>query len=140
MPAPDSCPLCRVCDRPMRPHHADPADYPGTVRAMSFARGLCTACAKQEREYATPEVPFPPLGRHACGEPDDPELFFPHESDPADEAKAVCAVCPVRRECLAFALTHQVEGVWGGTTTAERRSLRRRHRIATFPFDDWRTA
>jgi len=39
------------------------------------------------------------------------------------EAKAICAGCPVRNECLAFALrTGQVDGIWGGTTTHERAS------------------
>ncbi len=32
-------------------------------------------------------------------------------------AKAVCAGCQVRRECLQYALaTRQLHGVWGGTT------------------------
>lgn len=56
----------------------------------------------------------------------DPELFFPvsavgrGESDVA-RAKAVCAGCRVRRQCLQFALaTRQLHGVWGGTTEEER--------------------
>jgi WhiB family transcriptional regulator, redox-sensing transcriptional regulator len=57
----------------------------------------------------------------------DPELFFPVSStgpsrDQAERAKAVCAVCPVRRECLQFALaTQQAHGVWGGMSEHERR-------------------
>ena len=40
------------------------------------------------------------------------------------QAKAICAGCPVRRQCLAFALrTHQVHGVWGGLTEQERHPL-----------------
>jgi WhiB family redox-sensing transcriptional regulator len=56
----------------------------------------------------------------------EPELFFPlSTSGPAleevAEAKAVCARCPVRRECLAFALTtRQAHGIWGGLTEQER--------------------
>ena len=56
----------------------------------------------------------------------DPELFFPlSSSGPAVEqiarAKEICAGCPVRRECLAFALrTRQAHGVWGGLTEQER--------------------
>jgi WhiB family redox-sensing transcriptional regulator len=43
------------------------------------------------------------------------------------EAKAVCAACDVRRECLAFALaTRQPYGVWGGTSPEERQVLRKR--------------
>jgi WhiB family transcriptional regulator, redox-sensing transcriptional regulator len=64
---------------------------------------------------------------------------------PLDEkrAKRICALCPVRRECLGYALAVEripnilplpdgtetrfmVEsaGIWGGTTQAERRELR----------------
>ena len=62
----------------------------------------------------------------------DPDLFFPiSDSGPAREqmaeAKAICATCRVRRECLAFALrTGQVHGIWGGTTEDERAAARRR--------------
>jgi WhiB family transcriptional regulator, redox-sensing transcriptional regulator len=56
----------------------------------------------------------------------DPEIFFPVSAHgPGREdialAKAICGRCPVRRQCLQFALaTHQVHGVWGGTTEEER--------------------
>src|SRR5260370_911728 len=61
----------------------------------------------------------------------DPDLFFPVSSsgkalEQAAEAKAICAGCRVRRECLAFArATHQIHGVWGGMTERERYLLRR---------------
>ena len=61
----------------------------------------------------------------ACQEA-DPELFFPVAAlGPAageiDRAKAVCGGCRVRHQCLQYALaTHQVHGVWGGMTEAER--------------------
>jgi WhiB family redox-sensing transcriptional regulator len=64
----------------------------------------------------------------------DPDLFFPiAPSGPAlqqiAQAKAICARCPVRRECLQYALaTHQVHGVWGGTSEEERQQLRWRGR------------
>jgi WhiB family transcriptional regulator, redox-sensing transcriptional regulator len=69
----------------------------------------------------------------ACREA-DPELFFPvtARGPGAGEiarAKAVCATCQVRRQCLQYALaTHQVDGVWGGTTEDERRLHVRRER------------
>lgn len=56
----------------------------------------------------------------------DPDLFFPISSSGQSmtqvaEAKAVCAGCRVRGECLAFALrTRQVHGVWGGMSEQER--------------------
>ena len=61
----------------------------------------------------------------------DPELFFPISAsgparEQAAEAKAICAICPVRRECLTFALrTGQLHGIWGGTTEDERAAASR---------------
>jgi WhiB family redox-sensing transcriptional regulator len=61
----------------------------------------------------------------ACGSA-DPDLFFPvsaSASNPSQvaEAKAVCARCLVRRECLDFAVrTRQMHGIWGGMTEEER--------------------
>ena len=46
-------------------------------------------------------------------------------SPTAPAARAHCAGCPVRRECLAFGLrTHQVHGVWEGLSEQERYPLR----------------
>lgn len=69
--------------------------------------------------------------RAACVE-EDPELFFPVGTsgpavEQAAEAKLVCSDCPVRSECLAWALaTGQDHGVWGGLGEEERRALKRR--------------
>jgi hypothetical protein len=41
-------------------------------------------------------------------------------------AKALCATCPVRAVCDAFASSNaDVEGVWAGVTGRERRTARR---------------
>ncbi len=59
------------------------------------------------------------------------EVFFPSIDAPsaANAAKAICETCPVREECLSFALeTAQADGVWGGMDAGERRRLRRRRR------------
>lgn len=65
---------------------------------------------------------------------EDPDLFFPIgniTSGPSliqiDEAKAVCHRCPVLKQCLNWAIkVDPLEGIWGGTTEAERRAMRRR--------------
>jgi len=65
----------------------------------------------------------------ACRE-EDPELFFPITSKGPSArqilaAKAVCARCEVRSECLRFALDNRQDaGVWGGKSEDERRLLR----------------
>jgi WhiB family redox-sensing transcriptional regulator len=64
----------------------------------------------------------------------DPDLFFPISSagrgaGQLAQAKAICARCPVRRECLEFAYANApVHGVWGGTTLDERQHALRRDR------------
>ncbi|MEU7472587.1 WhiB family transcriptional regulator [Streptomyces sp. NPDC044984] len=69
--------------------------------------------------------------RAAC-RTEDPDLFFPIGTTgpalmQAEQAKAVCRRCPVREQCLQWALdTGQSIGVWGGTSETERRALKRR--------------
>lgn len=50
------------------------------------------------------------------------------------EAREFCGTCPVRTECLAHALDHQVDGgVWGGMTERQRRAvLKQRPRVASW--------
>jgi WhiB family redox-sensing transcriptional regulator len=64
-------------------------------------------------------------GRGICVGVDDPDVFFPAAPEFTDPARRLCRSCPVIGECLAEALTRtEVDGVWGGTTSAERRSMR----------------
>jgi WhiB family redox-sensing transcriptional regulator len=73
----------------------------------------------------------------ACTE-HDPEIFFPSgATGPAwqelERAKAICRRCPVRVDCLQWALdTGQAAGVWGGLSENERRRCSRRHGGGTF--------
>ena len=58
----------------------------------------------------------------------DPELWFPAKGESARPAKQICASCPVRTECLEFAienpgLAHW--GIWGGLSRRERSRLAR---------------
>ncbi len=65
------------------------------------------------------------VARGACRRSNHDELFV--QGAAQNRAKAVCASCPVRTECLADALDNRVEfGVWGGMTERERRALLRR--------------
>ncbi|MGW2685704.1 WhiB family transcriptional regulator [Streptomyces sp. NPDC001414] len=63
---------------------------------------------------------------HGMDVEDADAVFFPGPRDHEEiaEAKELCGWCPVRRECLDFALENVLkEGVWGGLTEAERRPL-----------------
>lgn len=77
----------------------------------------------------------------ACGQVKDPDLFHGPDIEPREPlnrqfereyaAKQVCAGCPVRAECLAWALaTGEPYGVWGGLDPRERQKLRRRRAVA----------
>ena len=61
----------------------------------------------------------------------DPDLFFPVGTTgqalvQIERAREVCNQCPVKRDCLEFALeTNQDSGIWGGTSEEERRAIRR---------------
>ena len=57
----------------------------------------------------------------------DPEAFFPEKGGSTREAKRICLSCPVRAECLEYALQHDERfGIWGGLSERERRRLKRR--------------
>jgi WhiB family redox-sensing transcriptional regulator len=67
----------------------------------------------------------------------DPELFFPVPVGTAARAQVItalriCGRCPVREECLEFAMrTGETHGIWGGKTPDERiRAWRARNRRA----------
>lgn len=63
---------------------------------------------------------------HALCAQTDPEAFFPNKGDSGEQAKRVCADCPVTSECLAWALAHRIPfGIWGGLSVEQRRRLQR---------------
>ena len=47
---------------------------------------------------------------------------------PTSAHEACCAACPVRGDCLTYALTTRplVAGIWAGTSETDRRRLRRK--------------
>lgn len=54
-----------------------------------------------------------------------PDLFHPTRGEHAGHAQAVCASCPVRNECLNWALrTGQEFGIWGGLSEQARKRIR----------------
>lgn len=52
--------------------------------------------------------------------------FFPEKGGTTAPAKKICLDCPVRAECLQYALDHDERfGIWGGLSERERRRLKR---------------
>lgn len=62
---------------------------------------------------------------------DEPlDVFFPTRGASLARARAICATCPVRAQCLDEALEfdrsrYELPGVWGGTSPRQRRQLRK---------------
>lgn len=52
------------------------------------------------------------------------EVFFPHQTGGSkkinDVGRKFCTDCIVRSQCKIYAIAHNVHGIWGGTTKAER--------------------
>ena len=56
----------------------------------------------------------------------DTEIFYPVTQDEEAEALSICATCPVRAQCLDYAIRNrEAYGVWGGMTPEQRRRIRR---------------
>jgi WhiB family redox-sensing transcriptional regulator len=61
----------------------------------------------------------------------DPDVFFPvavgtSASKQVARALRICEGCPVRQECLDFAMrSGEKDGIWGGTTPEQRIRARR---------------
>jgi WhiB family redox-sensing transcriptional regulator len=67
----------------------------------------------------------------ACRGPQAAVFFPPPHSERKDErldreraAKAICKTCPVRRDCLDYAIRiREPHGIWGGLNEIERKQL-----------------
>jgi WhiB family redox-sensing transcriptional regulator len=71
-------------------------------------------------------TPLPWFEQAACTQ-SDPDAWYPEKGGNVEQAKRVCNhCCPVRPECLDYALdTNQTQGIWGGLSVNERRKLKR---------------
>lgn len=52
-------------------------------------------------------------------------VYRPEFDKSPKRAKAVCRICPVASDCLKYALVHNEQGVWGGTTEEDREAMNR---------------
>jgi WhiB family redox-sensing transcriptional regulator len=57
----------------------------------------------------------------------DPDHWYVPEQTTYRYARAICAVCPVKTDCLNWALrAGEYQGMWGGLSPQQRRQLRKR--------------
>ena len=67
----------------------------------------------------------------ACRGPQSAVFYPPNQFERKDEkleretrAKAICATCSVKRDCLEYAVTiREPHGIWGGLNELERKQL-----------------
>lgn len=74
--------------------------------APSRSWRLRAACAGEDHLFFAAEG----AGKRGCGEREI-------------AARALCVSCPVRPDCLGFALRRTVAGIWGGLDEKERTAL-----------------
>lgn len=58
-----------------------------------------------------------------------PDLYFAGQGEMYETnlAKKACQQCPIQAQCLSYALRfNEMEGVWGGLTSGERKKIRAR--------------
>jgi WhiB family redox-sensing transcriptional regulator len=78
------------------------------------------------------------MERAACTEV-FPELFFPispKETQQINLAKQVCQQCPVLDDCYVYAINVNVDGIWAGTTTEQRKMSRKQLRIVPIQIEE----
>ena len=76
------------------------------------------------------------LNKAKCASLIDPlELFFPEGyaiKEKTEYAKAICALCPIALPCFLNKMEQDdadLHGIWGGTTPAERKSMRKNKQL-----------
>jgi WhiB family transcriptional regulator, redox-sensing transcriptional regulator len=66
---------------------------------------------------------------HARCRGTNPDRYFPSDGVGVEAVQRICVDCPVRVECLEYALRHGIDqGVWGGASERQRRRIRRQRR------------
>ena len=54
----------------------------------------------------------------------DAEAWFPEKGGSVKAPKKICGACPVRADCLEYALENRFTyGIWGGLTERQRRAI-----------------
>ena len=78
--------------------------------------------------------PFNPASwtKDAACKDADPAIFFVERGESTERAKAICATCPVKQECLDYAIEfNERVGIWGGMSDKQiRAEIRRRKQVA----------
>ncbi|GAA2776029.1 WhiB family transcriptional regulator [Kitasatospora aburaviensis] len=118
---------------PIESRPTAPVASPATPPVVS---PVATARVLEHRPAPQPQGDDDPWHTGAACRRDEVGLFFAPSKEPTaarlsreEQAKQVCARCPVLLECREHALAQpEPYGVWGGLTAAERRVVLARRR------------
>lgn len=105
----------------------DPEPCSECGAAKRHSRGYCHTCYIRRLRAGEFEFhPYVDIAWHddaLCAYVGD-DWWFPEKGESTKDAKKICRSCPVRAECLDYALTwRQAFGVWGGVSERGRRDL-----------------
>jgi hypothetical protein len=92
---------------------SNPTDFFATFEIHPELKALYRLA--DEQDSPVPCTNYPDAFSIDYGEPDYWEAVA--------NAKQLCDECPIRQQCLDYALKHEVHNIWGGTTPAERAEL-----------------
>lgn len=97
---------------------------------------VTTTRPPRQRRPVDPPISSIPIGhlqwmRYAACDGISTDIFFPDLDElPSADAQLLCSRCPVRELCLQWALEHDEDGYWGGTTKTQREAIMSgRHRV-----------
>lgn len=104
-------------------------------RSTARSTGRRPVASAGREDLPTRPVPYPRYdGTQPCVEI-GPDGMHPYGSDHVQvaAAKSVCGPCRFVDACKEFAVSYNVQGVWGGTSYADRRRERQRLGISAIP-------
>ncbi len=119
-----SCEPCRAVAARRRAEHRAAARTAEEKAMNDERRPIDTWSLEAACRNAPTDVWFPAVAFKRTGRPNTP---IP------PRAAAICDRCPVKPECLDYALRHNVDGIWGGTNEQGRFNLRRAAGITALP-------
>jgi WhiB family redox-sensing transcriptional regulator len=105
--------------------------HPGDVDVRKYVQERGRRDGPQAIAVATNTWEYGWQWRAACRGEDSALFFPPGDLEPKEErlarerkAKSICSSCPVRIECLEYAVRiREPHGIWGGLNEMERRML-----------------
>lgn len=96
-----------------------------TVNVRINDSGLRQKRTQAPRFKAPPYRPPMWMDDAACKSAPNPDDFFPENGPAPDDKLDLCRACPVRLQCLNYALENGIDdGLWGGMYGRARQRLR----------------